>query len=70
MKLYYLLIQHRQEANSTPLVRQPRKLGSRLSFSPVGYREGYYSLVERSCLEFLAGVTIEFRYVGCVYESA
>ena len=26
-------------------------------------------LVERSCLEFLAGVSIEFRYVGCVDEN-
>ena len=26
--------------------------------------------LERSCLEFLAGVNIEFRYAGCVDESA
>jgi len=27
-------------------------------------------LVQRSCLEFLSGVSIEFRYAGCVDESA
>ena len=26
-------------------------------------------LVERSCLEFLVGVSIEFIYAGCVEES-
>ena len=26
--------------------------------------------LERSCLEFLAGVNIEFRYAGCVDENA
>ena len=44
MKLYYLLIYHWQEANYTPLVRQPRKLGSRHSFSPEGCKEGYFWL--------------------------
>ena len=44
MKLYYLVIYHWQEANSTPLVRQPGKLGSRLLFSPEGCIEGYYWL--------------------------
>ena len=42
MKLYYLMIYHRQEANSTQLVQQPRKLGSRLLFSPEECKEGYY----------------------------
>ena len=27
-------------------------------------------MVERSCLEFLGGVRIEFRYAGCAEESA
>ena len=44
MKLYYLLILHWQGANSTPLVRLPRKLGSRHLFSPEGCKEGYYWL--------------------------
>ena len=41
MKLYFLLIQHWQEANSIEFVRQQRKLGFQLSFSPEECKEGF-----------------------------
>ena len=71
MKLYFFLIYHWQEQNSTQSWCGNRKsLGSSFHFHPRNVKRVITVLIDRSCLEFLAGARIEFRYAGCVNERA